>query len=87
VQKYAIPGTIVTSWTLINKPGTYYGQCNQICGLNHDAMPIEIKAVPLADYLAWTKVAVANYTQNNLAPNLLSSPPPVNQFADAVVPK
>jgi cytochrome c oxidase subunit 2 len=87
VQKYAIPGSIQASWTIINKPGTYFGQCNQICGINHDAMPIEIKAVPLADYLAWTKVAAANYTQNNLAPNLLSSPVPLNQFADAAVSK
>jgi cytochrome c oxidase subunit 2 len=82
VQKYAIPGTIQNSWTLIPKPGTYYGECNQICGLNHDAMPIEIKAVPMADYLAWIKVAQQNYTENSLAPNLLSSPPPVGQFAE-----
>ncbi len=81
VQKYAIPGTIQTSWTLIPKAGTYYGQCNQICGLNHDAMPIEIKAVPMADYLAWVKVAQADYTDNNVAPNPVSSPAPVNEFA------
>ena len=85
VQRYAIPGTIVTSWTLIPKVGTYYGQCNQICGLNHDAMPIEIKAVPMADYLAWIKVAQANYTQNNVMPNPASSPAPVNQYADLAV--
>ena len=30
-------------------------------------MPIEIKAVPLADYLAWVKVAQANYTENTFA--------------------
>jgi len=76
VQKYAIPGTIQNSWTLITKAGTYFGQCNQICGLNHDAMPIEIKAVPMADYLAWVKVAQANYTEN-------TSPPPGNELADA----
>jgi len=76
VQKYAIPGTIQNSWTLITKAGTYYGQCNQICGLNHDAMPIEIKAVPMADYLAWVKLAQQNYTEN-------SSPPPSNELADA----
>jgi cytochrome c oxidase subunit 2 len=81
VQRYAIPGTTVTSWTLIPKAGTYYGQCNQICGAGHDAMPIEIKAVPMADYLAWTKQAVANYTDNTVtAP--LSSPKPVDQYAD-----
>jgi cytochrome c oxidase subunit 2 len=77
VQKYAIPGSIQTSWTLIPKAGTYYGECNQICGINHDAMPIEIKAVPLADYLAWIKVAQANYTENTV------SPLPVGQFAVA----
>jgi cytochrome c oxidase subunit 2 len=83
VQKYAIPGTIQTSWTMIPKVGTYYGQCNQICGLNHDAMPIEIKAVPMADYLAWVKVAQANYTMNTAPLSPISSPAPVNELADA----
>ncbi len=80
VQRYAIPGRIVTSWTLIPKPGTYYGQCNQICGLDHDAMPIEIKAVPMADYLAWVKLAQANYTENTAPARRLASP---LQLADA----
>ena len=77
VQRYAIPGTTVTSWTLIPQAGTYYGQCNQICGLNHDAMPIEIKAVPMADYLAWIKVAQSNYTENTY------TAPPANELAFA----
>jgi cytochrome c oxidase subunit 2 len=79
VQKYAIPGTI----QLIPKAGTYYGQCNQICGLNHDAMPIEIKAVPMADYLAWIKVAQANYTDNTVPLSPVSSPLPVHELAEA----
>jgi cytochrome c oxidase subunit 2 len=83
VQRYAIPGTIVTSWTEIPKAGTYYGQCNQICGAGHDAMPIEIKAVPMADYLAWVKIAEANYTDNTVPASPLSSPLPRNQVADA----
>ena len=82
VQKYAIPGTYQASWTLIPKAGTYYGQCNQICGMNHDAMPIEIKAVPMADYLAWVKQAQANYTDNTVAPNPISAPPAL-KLADA----
>jgi cytochrome c oxidase subunit 2 len=80
VQKYAIPGTTLTSWTTITRAGTYFGQCNQICGLGHDQMPIEIKAVPLNDYLAWTKSALAAYT-DNAAP--VSAPMPRNQLADA----
>jgi cytochrome c oxidase subunit 2 len=87
VQKYAIPGTIQTSWTLIPKAGTYYGECNQICGVGHDAMPIEIKAVPLADFLAWTKIAQADYTENSFVPPLVSSPAPEQKFADAAVTK
>jgi cytochrome c oxidase subunit 2 len=79
VQKYAIPGTVVSSWTTITKTGTYYGECNQICGAGHDAMPLEIKAVPLADYLAWTKIAVAKYTEN--------AAPPADQFASLAVAK
>jgi cytochrome c oxidase subunit 2 len=78
VQRYAIPGTVVTSWTLIPKAGTYYGQCNQICGIGHDAMPIEIKAVPMADYLAWVKEAQADYTENFMPP---SPAAPLNEFA------
>jgi cytochrome c oxidase subunit 2 len=85
VQRYAIPGTIVTSWTLIPKAGTYYGQCNQICGAGHDAMPIEIKAVPMADYLAWVKMAQADYTENDVTP--ASSPKPVDEYADLAVTK
>ncbi len=82
VQRYAIPGTNLTQWTLIPKVGTYYGQCNQICGVNHDAMPIEIKAIPLADYLNWVKYAQANYAFNTTPSSPLSPAKPV-ELADA----
>ncbi len=85
VQRYAIPGTTVTSWTIIPKAGTYYGQCNQICGLGHDAMPIEIKAVPMADYLAWVKQAQANYTDNTAPTHELSPAPAATLLADAAI--
>jgi cytochrome c oxidase subunit II len=85
VQRYAIPGTTVHSWTEIPKAGTYYGECNQICGAGHDAMPIEIKAVPMADYLAWVKDAQANYSDNTVPASLWSSPLPQNQLADAAL--
>ena len=39
----------------VEKPGTYYGQCNQICGLNHPFMPIEIRAVSKEDFDKWLK--------------------------------
>jgi cytochrome c oxidase subunit 2 len=35
LQIYAIPGRLNETWIRVDKPGVYYGQCNQICGLNH----------------------------------------------------
>ena len=53
VQRYAIPGREIETWFEVSKPGDYYGECNQICGLNHDAMAIEVKAVSKQDFQAW----------------------------------
>lgn len=53
VQKYAVIGRTNETWFKVDKPGTYYGQCNQICGLNHPFMPIEIKAVSKDDFGKW----------------------------------
>jgi cytochrome c oxidase subunit 2 len=53
VQRYAIPGRTIETWMTIDKPGVYYGQCNQICGTDHSRMPIAIKALPQAEYDAW----------------------------------
>jgi len=62
VQRYAIPGRTIETWVKINEPGTYYGECNQICGTNHSAMPIAIKAVSEEDFTAWA--AKAKSAQN-----------------------
>jgi cytochrome c oxidase subunit 2 len=53
VQRYAIPGRTIETWVRVDRPGTYYGQCNQICGTNHSFMPIVVRAVPEAEFTAW----------------------------------
>jgi cytochrome c oxidase subunit 2 len=53
VQRYAIPGQTIETWVRINKPGDYYGECNQICGLNHSVMPISVHAVSADDFKTW----------------------------------
>lgn len=53
VQEYAIIGRTNQSWFNVNKPGTYYGECNQICGINHSRMPIEIVALAQPDFDKW----------------------------------
>jgi cytochrome c oxidase subunit 2 len=53
VQEYAVPGRLNESWFRIEHAGTYYGECNQICGINHSQMPIEVVAVSKPDFDKW----------------------------------
>lgn len=56
-QRYAIPGRTIELWLEAEKPGVYYGECNQICGQNHSRMPIAIHAVTDAEFKAWVTQA------------------------------
>nr|WP_307352800.1 cytochrome c oxidase subunit II [Caulobacter ginsengisoli] len=49
----AIPGRLNETWFKAEKIGTYYGQCSELCGVDHAYMPIEIKVVSQADFDAW----------------------------------
>ncbi|MHB1951770.1 MAG: cytochrome c oxidase subunit II [Acidiferrobacteraceae bacterium] len=55
IQDDAVPGFIHEGWATITKPGTYRGQCAQLCGQGHAFMPIVVKAVPQAEFVAWVK--------------------------------
>jgi cytochrome c oxidase subunit 2 len=39
----------------IKREGVYFGQCSEICGVNHGFMPIVIQAVSLEEYATWFK--------------------------------
>jgi cytochrome c oxidase subunit 2 len=65
VQKYTIPGRTLEMWFRADQPGTYYGQCNQICGINHPFMPIEIKAVSKDDFAKWLADAKKKFAHND----------------------
>ncbi len=49
----AIPGFINEAWTSIKTPGTYRGQCAELCGKDHGFMPIVVEARPKAEFQAW----------------------------------
>ena len=61
VKMDAIPGRLNKTWFKATKPGTYYGQCSELCGANHAFMPIEVKVVSEAEYQAWLKAAKQKY--------------------------
>jgi len=54
-KKDANPGFINEAWTMVEKPGTYRGQCTELCGKDHGFMPIVVVAMDQPDYDAWVK--------------------------------
>jgi cytochrome c oxidase subunit 2 len=57
VKKDAIPGRLNETWTRIDREGTYYGDCYELCGRNHAFMPIAIEAVSPERFDAWVAEA------------------------------
>lgn len=52
-KKDAIAGYITETWAVIDKEGTYRGQCAQLCGTWHARMPIVVQAVTPEKFTAW----------------------------------
>jgi cytochrome c oxidase subunit 2 len=69
VQRYAIPGRTIETWFRADKPGVFYGECNQICGTNHSRMPIVVRAVSPEDFATWLDQAKTKFSD--------AAPPPV----------
>ncbi|NQE65161.1 cytochrome c oxidase subunit II [Caulobacter sp. RHG1] len=49
----AIPGRLNETWFKAEKTGVFYGQCSELCGVDHANMPIEIQVVTQAQFDAW----------------------------------
>ena len=63
VQIYAMPGRLNETWVNVDKPGVYYGQCNQICGVNHAYMPIAVEALSKQDFAKWVEDAKKKFAK------------------------
>ncbi len=57
-----VPGRLSEGWIYINKPGTYYGQCSELCGVNHGFMPIKIEAVSKKKFKDWVEKAKEEFS-------------------------
>ena len=53
IKQDAVPGYINEAWTRIDRPGIYYGQCAELCGINHAYMPIVVIAMTENDFNNW----------------------------------
>lgn len=49
----AIPGRLNQTSLLTKRPGIFYGQCSEICGINHGFMPIALRSVNWATFRHW----------------------------------
>ncbi len=55
----AVPGRTNETWTRILRPGVYFGQCSELCGIGHAYMPIAIEAVSKDAFKKWAATARA----------------------------
>jgi len=55
----AVPGRLNQVPAFIKREGVFYGQCSEICGVNHGFMPIAVEAVALPKYIEWVKEKLA----------------------------
>lgn len=74
IKKDAIPGFINEAWAKIETPGTYRGQCAELCGVNHGFMPIVLEAKSSEEFEAWLK---SQQTKTSAVTNT-ATPPPAN---------
>lgn len=63
-----VPGRINETWVQIDKPGTYYGFCSELCGTGHAYMPIMVTAVSSAEFDAWVAKAKKDFSRVDEAP-------------------
>ncbi len=64
IKTDAVPGRLNETWVNVKEPGTYRGQCSEICGSGHGFMPVVVKVLPEKEFVAWANEAKNNYAIN-----------------------
>jgi cytochrome c oxidase subunit 2 len=75
VKTDAVPGRINETWFRTPKlsdltqktddGALFYGQCSELCGVNHGFMPIEVKVVTKEAYAKWVEFAKEEYASTD----------------------
>ena len=65
VKTDAVPGRLNETWFKAEKAGIYYGMCSELCGVNHQSMPIEIHVVTQEKFDIWVEEAKTKYASKN----------------------
>jgi len=63
VKLDAVPGRTNETWTEVTEEGVYYGQCSELCGVNHAYMPIAVEVVSKEKFQAWVEEAKQKFAR------------------------
>jgi len=69
VKRDAVPGRINETWFKAEKVGTYYGQCSELCGIQHAFMPITVRVVTDEEYVEWLSEAKMKFANEPITEN------------------
>ncbi|MFQ6018111.1 MAG: cytochrome c oxidase subunit II [Kiloniellaceae bacterium] len=61
-----VPGRVNETWVRIEREGVYYGQCSELCGINHGFMPITVEAVSKEAFAGWVEKAKEEFAQERI---------------------
>ena len=65
VKVDGVPGRLNEVWFKAEKTGVYYGQCSELCGVNHGFMPIRVDVVTDREFDAWVTKAKEEYAADD----------------------
>ncbi len=65
VKTDAVPGRLNETWFKAEKTGIYYGMCSELCGVNHQSMPIEIHVVTEDEFNKWVAESQKKYANSS----------------------
>lgn len=80
----AVPGRVNETWFRAERTGIFYGQCSELCGVDHAFMPIEIHVVTEAEFAAWVASKGGSMIPKVAAPDAAAAAVPV--AAEAAAP-
>jgi cytochrome c oxidase subunit 2 len=68
VKMDTVPGRINESWIKVTRTGTFYGQCSELCGVNHGFMPIRVDVVSKAEFAKWAAESKVRHARIQVPP-------------------
>jgi cytochrome c oxidase subunit II len=76
----AIPGRINDTWFKATREGVYYGQCSELCGVDHAFMPIMVRVVSDDEFTKWAAAAKQKFAaEQPTPPTALAAAGPVQR--------